>query len=54
MFTTSMFNWAGIPNSIQNITTVPGIVIRGTKLAIGQTAGKAAQTALKSSESKKD
>ncbi|CAM2170478.1 membrane hypothetical protein [Paraburkholderia sacchari] len=54
IFTTSMFNWAGIPNSIQNVTTVPGIVIRGTKLAIGQTAGKAAQAAVKSSESKKD
>jgi filamentous hemagglutinin len=54
MFATSMFNWAGIPNSIQNVTTVPGIVIRGTNLAIGQTVGKAAQAAVKSSESKKN
>lgn len=54
MFSTAMFNWAGIPNSIQNVTTIPGVVIRGTNLAIGQTAGKAAQAAVKSSESKKN
>ncbi|MBY8608325.1 hemagglutinin repeat-containing protein [Burkholderia arboris] len=54
MFTTSMFNWAGIANSLTNIATVPGFVIRGVKLAVGQTAGRAAQAAVKSSEPKKD
>ena len=53
IFTTSMFQWAGIPNSIQNITTIPGIVIRGNQLAIGQTAGKAAQAIANSGDPKK-
>jgi filamentous hemagglutinin len=48
-----MFQWAGIPNSIQNITTIPGIVIRGNQLAIGQTAGKAAQAIANSGDPKK-
>jgi filamentous hemagglutinin len=54
IFTAQMFNWAGVPNSIQNVSTIPGLVIRGVKLALGQTAGKAAQAAVKSSESKKE
>ncbi|GAB6852583.1 hypothetical protein [Paraburkholderia kururiensis] len=52
IFATSMYGWAGVPNSIRNVTTIPGIVIRGTKLALGQPVGKAAQAAVKSSESK--
>jgi filamentous hemagglutinin len=54
IFTTQMFNWAGVPNSIQNASSIPGFVIRGVKLALGQTAGKAAQAAVKSGESKKE
>ncbi|WP_321936866.1 hemagglutinin repeat-containing protein [Burkholderia cepacia] len=50
MFTTSMLGWAGIQNSIMNITTIPGVVIRGIGLALSQTAGKAAQAIVKSGE----
>ncbi|MDN8114907.1 hemagglutinin repeat-containing protein [Burkholderia vietnamiensis] len=53
MFTTSMFGWAGIPNSIANIATIPGFVIRGVGLALSQTAGKAAQAIVKSGERQK-
>ncbi|APD13294.1 hypothetical protein RO07_10215 [Pandoraea pulmonicola] len=52
MFATSMFGWAGVPNSIANITTIPGVVIRGTNFALGQTVGKAIQAVVKSGESK--
>ncbi|MDN7180722.1 hypothetical protein M0D69_22525 [Caballeronia sp. SEWSISQ10-4 2] len=50
MFGTSMFSWAGIPNSIANITTVPGLVIRLNGIALGQVAGKAAQAAVNQSK----
>lgn len=53
MFTTSMLGWAGIQNSIMNITTIPEIVIRGIGLALSQTAGKAAQAIVKSGEPQK-
>ncbi|MEK2605624.1 hemagglutinin repeat-containing protein [Burkholderia arboris] len=53
MFTTSMLSWAGIPNSIMNITTISGVVIRGVGLALSQTAGKAAQAIVKSGEPQK-
>ncbi|WP_156437052.1 hypothetical protein [Burkholderia sp. RF2-non_BP3] len=50
MFTTSMLGWAGIQNSIMNIATIPGGVIRGIGLALSQAAGKAAQAIVKSGE----
>jgi filamentous hemagglutinin len=53
IFTTSMLGWAGIPNSIMNIVTIPGVVIRGVGLALSQTAGKAAQAIVKSGEPNK-
>jgi filamentous hemagglutinin len=46
----SMFELAGIPNSIKNWGTVEGAVIRANKFVIGQTAGKAAQAIANSSE----
>ncbi|AJC20752.1 hypothetical protein RO07_10220 [Pandoraea pulmonicola] len=53
MFTTSMFGWAGIPNSITNVATIPGAVIRGIGLALGQTIGRAGQAIATSGDSKK-
>ncbi|CAM2166543.1 tRNA nuclease CdiA-2 [Burkholderia latens] len=50
IFTTSMLGWAGIPNSITNVATIPGFVIRGVGLALSQTAGRAAQAVVKSGE----
>ncbi|WP_156441775.1 hemagglutinin repeat-containing protein [Burkholderia sp. MSMB1078WGS] len=50
IFTTSMLGWAGIPNSIMNVATIPGFVIRGVGLALSQTAGRAAQAVVKSGE----
>ncbi|WGS49990.1 hypothetical protein LFL96_00285 [Paraburkholderia sp. D15] len=52
IFTTQMFNWVGVPNSLQNAATIPGIVIRGIKLALGQSAGKAVQAAVNADGSK--
>ncbi|TDN61619.1 adhesin HecA-like repeat protein [Paraburkholderia sp. BL10I2N1] len=46
MFATSMFQWAGIANSIKNVSTIPGFVIQTNKFALGQAAGKAAQGAV--------
>ncbi|HEY4297368.1 MAG TPA: hypothetical protein VGM85_12920 [Paraburkholderia sp.] len=46
MFNTSMFGWAGVPNSISNVSTIPGFVTRANGLALGQTAGRAAQAAV--------
>ena len=50
IFSTSMFNLAGIPNSFSNILTLPGAVIRVNGLALGQAAGKAAQGAVNQSQ----
>jgi filamentous hemagglutinin len=50
MFATSMFSWAGVPNSIKNVTTVPGFVLQANKFLLGQAAGKAAQAAVHSSQ----
>ncbi|WP_241014668.1 hemagglutinin repeat-containing protein [Burkholderia sp. Ac-20379] len=47
----SMFNWAGIANSIKNLGTIPGIVINANKIAISQTVGRAAQGAVQSGNS---
>ncbi len=49
-FSTSMFSWAGVPNSAANLATVPGIVIRANTFALGQTAGRAAQGAVNQSK----
>lgn len=43
MFTASMFGWAGVANSIKNASTIPGFMIRANGIALGQTAGRAAQ-----------
>ncbi len=48
IFGTSMFKWAGIPNKITNITTVPGVVIRINGAVQAQAAGHAAQAAVDS------
>ncbi|MEK6422626.1 MAG: hemagglutinin repeat-containing protein [Burkholderia gladioli] len=53
MFATSMFGWAGIPNSLSNIATIPGAVIRGIGLALGQTVGRAGRAIATSGDSKK-
>lgn len=50
IFTTSMLGWAEIPNSIENVATIPGFVIRGVGLVLNQTAGRAAQAIVKSGE----
>ncbi|WP_175154020.1 hemagglutinin repeat-containing protein, partial [Paraburkholderia ultramafica] len=44
MFGTQMYNWAGVPNSLKNITTAPGIVTRLNSLALGQTLGRAVKS----------
>ncbi|MGS0623435.1 hemagglutinin repeat-containing protein [Ralstonia sp. VS2407] len=49
MFATSMFGWAGVPNGIANLATVPGAVIRVNGIFLGQTAGRAAQGAVNQS-----
>nr|WP_321839593.1 hypothetical protein [Paraburkholderia bannensis] len=51
VFATSMIQWAGLPNSMQRLTTIPGVVIQGNKLAIGQAAGKAGQAMVNSGQS---
>lgn len=50
MFGTSMFNWAGIPDSFANISTVPGMVIRLNGIFLGQAGGRAAQAAVNQSK----
>ena len=45
-FTTSMFNWAGVPNSISNVVTMPGFLIRLNSLILGKIVGSAAQAAV--------
>jgi filamentous hemagglutinin len=44
MFGTQMYNWAGVTNSLKNITTAPGIVTRLNSLALGQTLGRAVKS----------
>ncbi len=44
MFGTQMYNWAGVPNSLANIMTTPGIVTRLNTLALGQTLGRAVKS----------
>ena len=51
MYSTAMFGWAGIPNSIKNVTTLPGFVIRMNSGVAGKAAGSATQEAVKSSTS---
>jgi filamentous hemagglutinin len=50
MFGTAMYGWAGVANSWKNVATVPGAVIRLNGIALGQTAGKAAQAAANQSK----
>lgn len=50
MFATSMLSWAGVPNSIKSVATVPGFVLQANKFFLGQAAGKAAQAAVQSSQ----
>ena len=49
MYGTAMFSWAGVPNAIGNLATVPGAVIRINSAVLGQAAGRAAQSAVNSS-----
>jgi len=49
MYSTAMFGWAGIPNSITNLATIPGFVIRVNSGVAGKVAGSAAQGAVNSS-----
>jgi hypothetical protein len=44
--TTSMFHWAGVPNSISNFFTMPGFLIRLNSLILGKVVGTAAQAAV--------
>jgi filamentous hemagglutinin len=50
MFGTLMFSWAGIPNGLSNLFSVPGAVIRLNGFFLGQAAGKAAQGAVNQSK----
>jgi filamentous hemagglutinin len=53
IFGTAMFSWAGVANSWKNVTTVPGIVIRGNKFVLDQATGKAAHGAAEQTRSDK-
>lgn len=46
-FSTSMFSWAGVPNTIWNIATLPGFMIRLNSFLMGKAVGSAAQAAVK-------
>ncbi|WP_080432178.1 hemagglutinin repeat-containing protein [Burkholderia ubonensis] len=41
MYATSMFAWAAVPNTLKNVATVPGFVIRFNNFILGKTLGKA-------------
>ncbi|HWW06822.1 MAG TPA: hypothetical protein VNZ60_16140, partial [Collimonas sp.] len=49
MYGTAMFGWAGIPNSIKNVATLPGFIIRFNSGVFGKAAGSATQGAINSS-----
>ncbi|KAF3997986.1 hemagglutinin repeat-containing protein [Glaciimonas immobilis] len=49
MYGTAMFGWAGVPNSIKNLATLPGFIIRANSVVAGKAAGSAAQAAVKPS-----
>ncbi len=49
IYNTTMFRWAGIPNSLNNISTVPGAVVRVNSAVTGKAAGSAVHGALQSS-----
>ncbi|WP_231649627.1 hemagglutinin repeat-containing protein, partial [Ralstonia syzygii] len=51
-YNSAMFGWAGVPNAFGNWATLPGGIIRGNSIVFGNIAGKAAQGAVKSSESR--
>lgn len=48
-YSTAMFRWAGIPNALSNVATVPGAVIRVNSAVMGKAAGAAVHSALESS-----
>jgi filamentous hemagglutinin len=50
IFGTSMLSWAGIPNSLSNILTISGAVIRLNNIVLGQVVGRAAQGAVNQSK----
>ena len=49
MYSTAMFSWAGVPNSITNLATLPGFIIRVNSGVAGKAAGNAAQSVVNSS-----
>lgn len=50
MYGTAMFGWAGVPNGLPNIATLPGFIIRANSFLLGQSAGRAAQAAVNSNK----
>ncbi|PUA18089.1 hypothetical protein C7W93_19890 [Glaciimonas sp. PCH181] len=49
MYSTAMFSWARVPNSITNLATLPGFIIRVNSGVAGKVAGNAAQAVVNSS-----
>ncbi|KAF3997988.1 hypothetical protein [Glaciimonas immobilis] len=49
MYSTAMFGWAGVPNAITNLATLPGFIIRVNGGVAGKAAGSAAQAVINSS-----
>ncbi|MBF8176528.1 hemagglutinin repeat-containing protein [Herminiimonas contaminans] len=52
LYGTAMFGWAGVPNSITNVMTLPGAIIRINSALLGKTAGEAMHSILKSSNNR--
>lgn len=48
VYGTAMFQWAGVPNTLSNLKTLPGAIIRLNSMVLGQSAGRAAQGAVTS------
>ncbi|SEJ91883.1 Extended Signal Peptide of Type V secretion system [Paraburkholderia tropica] len=49
----TLLKWAGVPNSLKSISTVPGFVVQLNKFGVNQTVGRGAH-ALTNSESSKN
>jgi hypothetical protein len=49
MYGTAMFGWAGVPNALSNVMTLPGAVIRINSTVMSQGAGRAGQGVVQSS-----
>jgi filamentous hemagglutinin len=43
---TAMFRWAGLPNALTNVKTLPGAIIRVNSTVLGQATGRAGQGAV--------